>query len=910
MPQSETVVLDLFRRLFGQAAEAFFLLRGGRVTECNEAFPALVGCRRTDLLGRDFLRLSGEHNPNGHTPSTSLAFCLRAALDGYPQAIAASFATPAGPVVLDLSLSLADLPGAPSVLGIARRPPAGAVSGEVPRQSDEDLRAIFNKAMDGFLLADVDTRRFRLANDAICRMLGYTPEEVLTLGVEDIHPEKDLPTVVGFFDRQARGEIAIAPDVPLKRKDGTILYADINSGPVLIGDQRYLLGIFRDNTEHHRQKEQLLRSEREWWATFQAIGHPTLLLRPDRTILAANRSTVAALGMPEAEMVGRKCHELFHPGVSDSPDCCPMDTVIASGKLETHDMEIEALGGTYLVSCTPLLGEGGEVDRILHIATDITERKRAEHDLRKSEQRFRTILDSLDDAVLILDARDYRVLDVNHRTTELHGFTREEIRGLHGADLGSGWPPFTRAEAVARLRLAAEGAPQVFEWEGRQRNGAAFPVEVNVRRAIIDEQERLLVVVRDVSERKRWEGEREKLQQQLVQAQKLESIGRLAGGVAHDFSNLLTVILGYSEILLRDPAYRDQAVHGPLTEIQMAGERARHLTRQLLAFGRKQELRMEPVDLNEVVRRFNLMLARLLGENIVIEIRLSPAIGLIRADISQVEQVLMNLAVNARDAMPAGGRLIIETVPAHLAEDANPILGSLPRGDYVLLSVCDTGCGMDEETLKQAFEPFFTTKGKEQGTGLGLSMVYGIVKQHGGEILAASQPGAGAVFRIYLPVVRPGQPAVSPIPSPGRSAEGGRGLVLVVEDDVGLRRLACNILSRHGYDVLEALDPQDAVRLGFEHRDQLEVVLSDVVMPGMNGPEVVSRIRGFCQGVRAVFMSGYTEESIRPLGVRIEGISFVAKPFTPKDLVQAVREARSETAGPPPPDSTDPEAPR
>ncbi|MBP7867055.1 MAG: PAS domain S-box protein [Acidobacteria bacterium] len=910
MPQSETVVLDLCRRLFGQAGEAVFLLRDGRVAECSEAFPALLGCRRNDLLGRDFLRLTGEHRPSGHTPSASLAYSLRAAQDGYPQNIVVSLATAGGPMALELSLGPADLPGAPAVLGIARRPPGEPASGEVPRQSDEGLRAIFNKAMDGFLLADVDTRRFRLGNDAICRMLGYTPEEILTLGVEDIHPEKDLPTVVGFFDRQARGEIKIAPDVPLKRKDGTVLYADINSGPVLIGDQRYLLGIFRDNTEHHRQQEQLRRSEREWWATFQAIGHPTLLMRPDHTILAANRSTVAALGMPEADLVGRKCHDLFHPGVPDPPDCCPLGTVVSSGKLETQDMEIEALGGTYLVSCTPLLDEGGKVDRVLHIATDITVRKRAEHDLRKSEQRFRTILDSLDDAVLILDARDYRILDVNHRTLEMHGFGREEVLDLAGADLGSGRPPFTREEAVARLRQAADGAPQVFEWEGRHRSGDVFPIEVNVRRAIIDEQERLLVVVRDVSERKRWESEREKLQQQLVQAQKLESIGRLAGGVAHDFSNLLTVILGYAEILLRDPASRDQAAHGPLTEIQMAGERARHLTRQLLAFGRKQELRMEPVDLNEVVRRFNLMLARLLGENIEIEIRLSPAIGLIRADVAQVEQVLMNLAVNARDAMPAGGRLIIETTPACLAEDADPVLGSLPRGDYVVLSVCDTGCGMDGETLKQVFEPFFTTKGKEQGTGLGLSMVYGIVKQHGGEIFAVSQPGAGAVFRIYLPVARPGQKVSSSLPTPGRGAEGGRGLVLVVEDDVGLRRLACNILSRHGYDVLEALDPQDAVRLGFEHRDQLEVVLSDVVMPGMNGPEVVSRIRGFCPGVRTVFMSGYTEESIRPLGVRIEGISFVAKPFTPKDLVQAVREARAETAGPLPPDAAGPEAPR
>jgi two-component system, cell cycle sensor histidine kinase and response regulator CckA len=364
----------------------------------------------------------------------------------------------------------------------------------------------------------------------------------------------------------------------------------------------------------------------------------------------------------------------------------------------------------------------------------------------------------------------------------------------------------------------------------------------------------------------------------------MESVGRLAGGVAHDFNNLLSIILGYGEIVLEGLGeahlYRDQ-----LEQVYQAGLRAKDLTRQLLAFSRKQVLEMRTVDVNTVVTGFEKLLRRLIGEDIELVLTLTPEALTVKADTAQLEQVLMNLAVNARDAMPLGGTLTIETSRVELDKayaEGKP--GVLP-GSYVRIGIGDTGCGIDRETLERIFEPFFTTKERDKGTGLGLATTYGIVQQHGGSIWVYSEPGNGTTFKIYLPF-HSGDCRSEALPVKQLPPVIGPATVLIVEDDPSVRKLAGRILSEQGYTVIESVDVADGIGKAEDHGGPLHLVLTDVVMPGMKGPEVFVRIHQHHPEAKVLYMSGYTDSMIARHGVLEEGIQFIQKPFTIKGLLE------------------------
>jgi signal transduction histidine kinase len=383
--------------------------------------------------------------------------------------------------------------------------------------------------------------------------------------------------------------------------------------------------------------------------------------------------------------------------------------------------------------------------------------------------------------------------------------------------------------------------------------------------------------------------ERRRLEEQFRQAQKMEAIGRLAGGVAHDFNNLLTVITGYSELLLSStPA--DEFTRSALEEIKKAAERGGTLTRQLLVFSRKQKLRPKSVNLNELVANMEKMLARLIGENISMTSNLAPDLGLVRTDVGQFEQVIMNLVVNARDAMPEGGKLTIETSNVTLSK---PFI-DLPPGPYVMLAISDSGIGMDAETQSHIFEPFFTTKEAGKGTGLGLATVYGIVRQCAGGINVYSEPGRGTTFRIYLPRIDQPLEETAGQPDAVGSLLNGSETVLVVEDDTEVRRLICEILRAKGYRVLESAKGDEAIRLAQTFPEPVQLVLADVILPEMSGPEVVSHIRQARPGIPALFISGYTDEAVLRHGIVEPGGMFLSKPFMPADLARKVREALAD----------------
>ncbi|TAJ07348.1 MAG: response regulator [Nitrospirae bacterium] len=373
----------------------------------------------------------------------------------------------------------------------------------------------------------------------------------------------------------------------------------------------------------------------------------------------------------------------------------------------------------------------------------------------------------------------------------------------------------------------------------------------------------------------------------LRQSQKMEAVGRLAGGIAHDFNNLLTVITGYSEVLLKKPDMKDRQ-RNYVEQIKQAGDRAASLTRQLLAFSRRQVLQPKVLDLNEAVTAISPILQRLMGEDIRLTLDLG-RIGSIKADPGQLDQVLMNLAANARDAMPQGGTLIIKTADIELdAGEANRHPGA-QAGPHVMLAVSDTGCGMDTETLRHIYEPFFTTKEQGKGTGLGLSTVYGIVKQSGGSIWAYSEPGLGTTFKIYLPRVESCAP---PLCAPSPSALAGRSTetVLLVEDETAVRLLVRTILADHGYTVLEAASPEEALSIGASHQSQIHLLVTDVVMPGSSGRKVAERLAECHPHLKVLYMSGYTNNAIAHHGVLEAGLAFLQKPFTPDALANRVRE--------------------
>ena len=523
------------------------------------------------------------------------------------------------------------------------------------------------------------------------------------------------------------------------------------------------------------------------------------------------------------------------------------------------------------------------------LSVNVLRRKRAEKFLRESEEKYREIYNSPNDAIFIHDGETGKILDVNEGMLKMYGYYRDEALQLDISDFSSGKEPYTLEEAEKKVQAAIENEPQIFEWQAKKRNGELFWVEVSLKYTEIGGQGRVLAVVRDISERKRAEQEKIKLKSELYQAQKMESIGRLAGGVAHDFNNILTVINGYAEICLMGME-ENQPLREEIEIIQQSGQRAARLTQQLLAFSRKQIVKQELLDLNREVDDTRKMLGRLLGENIEIEISHGKDLWPVKMDRSQMEQVVLNLAVNARDAMPSGGKLTIETANVSLDGAYIKTHYNVTPGDYVMLAVSDNGQGMDEETKGNIFEPFFTTKEQGKGTGLGLATIYGIVKQNNGEIQVYSQPGQGTTFKIYLPRVDEPIEKIEDVPSVEEISDNrGTETIMLVEDDDMVRKMSGDILTGLGYTVLEAENGEDALQVCSRSRGKVDLLLSDVVMPKMSGPALATKMQELCPETKVLFMSGYTENDIVKHGVLEDGVNFIPKPITPRSLSQAVR---------------------
>ena len=491
--------------------------------------------------------------------------------------------------------------------------------------------------------------------------------------------------------------------------------------------------------------------------------------------------------------------------------------------------------------------------------------------LRESETRYRAILESAPDGIVVADGRSGEILSCNPAAEQITGGRPEELRNLLLSEM--------------QKRTARQG---LIEAAITRTDGQTTPVELSLHIAEGEEGRRLIAAVfRDISERKMAEQERAKLEERVRLAQKLEIVGRLAGGVAHDFNNLLTVINGFSQVVLARLAAEDQN-RAAIEEIRKAGERAAGLTRQLLAFSRKQMVRVTPMNLNSVVLELLPMLRSMLRIDIDLTPRLGADLPAIEADASQIQQIVMNLVTNARDAMPAGGRLTIETGAVEWHEQNTEPGTNLAAGNYVMLAVTDSGVGIDDEVRAHLFEPFFTTKEVGKGTGLGLSTVYGIVQQAGGAVTVASKPGQGSTFKVYLPA----RTVRTVEPEGAAPATQEAETILVVEDQDNVRKLIVQILTTNGYRVLQAANGIEALEEAERHPGILPLMITDVVMPGMAGPELAERLLTLRPETKVIFTSGYAESGV---GLAAGG-AYIPKPFTPAGLVAKVRQVLGRTA--------------
>ncbi len=529
-------------------------------------------------------------------------------------------------------------------------------------------------------------------------------------------------------------------------------------------------------------------------------------------------------------------------------------------------------------SAVPLKDEKGEVFAAVIVNEDITELKQTEKSLMESEKKFRTLFEESKDAIFISNVSD-KFIDINRAGIELFGYTNKELLSLDPADL------YCNPEIRSLLwqKLGAYGFVKNFEVCIKRKNAEIITVLLSLS-TIRDESGEITGyqgIVHDVTERK-------KLEQQLIQAQKMESVGVLAGGVAHDFNNLLTAISGYGQILLEGISTTDSLLKESAIQVLKAAERAAELTRSLLAFSRRQVIKPVPIYIEPLINNTGKLIRRIIGEDIEFRTTICDKNLQVRADAGQIEQVLMNLATNARDAMPHGGSLTISVRRKEIMEGSEARYDVQSPGDYLQISVTDTGTGIDDRSMSRLFEPFYTTKEIGKGTGLGLSIVHGIIKQHNGSVLFSSKKDKGTTFRIYLPLTEcPAEGDLPEIPTP---LAGGTETLLVAEDEEVVKDFLKRILERAGYKVISAVDGEDALIKFREHKDEISLVLSDVVMPRKNGKEIVEEIRKIKPRIKVVFISGYAADIVHNKGILENGVDFITKPFFKDDLLRKLRQ--------------------
>ena len=811
--------------------------------------------------------------------------------------------------------------------------------GPGPLESEEKFQAIFRNGPDALYLSTLEEGRTVDVNEAFENLFGYSREEVLgktalELGVY-FDPAERAEVI---RELKAKGRIS-AFVLKGRKKSGEVFIGSISAVMLMIGGEPHIAGAVRDITGIRRAEETVRHDETLLRALLRISQYRAKTVRDfldfalgevvnltgstagcifsydehsgEFTLSSCSGWTGDLWGTPDPRDFGgvpwgeawdeavRQRQAVvrngFHPADSSGEE--DRGVGVSPHRL----MTVPVFAGDRIVAVAGVAGKGSAYDEAdvlqMRVMMDGLWKsvgvRTAEQALREANDRYLTIAKCIPDTIWSMDLSG-RFTYVSPGVERLHGRTVEECLTLTYRDLvAPGQVP--HLELIVREEMQRAAQPEcdrnivrTFETELLHKDGATIWAEVNASFIWSDDGKPIgfTGVTRDITERKHAEAERARLSAQLAQAQKMESVGRLAGGVAHDFNNWLTVINGYSSLVLSGLTSADP-LREQVQEILKAGERAAGLTRQLLAFSRKQMLQPRQLDLNSVVEDMGSMLKRLMGEDVEVRFALSAESPLVRADPHQLEQVIMNLAVNARDAMPDGGCLLLETAVVERDENYAALHPETRPGRYAMLALSDTGTGMDEATLQRIFEPFFTTKAVGQGTGLGLSMVQGMVAQSGGYVNVYSEPGRGTTFKIHLPALAGAAPDTET--ADAAPFLRGRETILLVEDQESVRNYAAAALSSYGYRILQAANAGEALMICELERRRIDLVLTDVVMPHTSGRELAGQLAKMRPGIQVLFMSGYTDNVVVQHGVLDESAHFIQKPFSPQELAGKIR---------------------
>ncbi|NTV46450.1 MAG: PAS domain S-box protein, partial [Chlorobiales bacterium] len=866
-----------YRQIFNATNEAIFLHNGvtGNLLDVNDTMVRMYGYEtKEEVLRRDRKDFIANEPP--YTYEESLGR-IRLAIEQGPQVFEWRAKKKNGNLFwVEVSLRSAEIGGERCVLAVVHNITERKRAEEALRESEERFRRIFYTSPDAIIISRVEDGLFVDINPSVTRLADYTREDMIGKTSYEVNIWADSEDRQELVRRLKDVGYCDNYESQFRRKDGSIGLGLVSACVMLLQGVPYIVSITRDITERKRAEEALKESEERFRRIFYTNPDAIIITRAeDGRFVDINPSVTRITGYTREDAIGKTSIEVnIWANLKDRQEL--ISRLKETGYYENFELGVRRKDGSIgigLMSACMMLLEG--VPHIVSITRDISEYKRAEEEIRKLSEVVRQSPVSV-----VITGTDGAISYVNPKFSEVTGYTLEEVKGQNPRILKSGVTP---PEEYKILWDTITGGKV---WQGRfhnkKKDGGLFWEDATIS-PIFDKNRQIthfLAIKEDISHNIA-------LEQQLRQAQKMEAIGHLAGGVAHDFNNLLLVIKGFSDLVLRKIA-PENPNYEHIQQIQRAGDRAAELTRQLLAFSRKQILQPKILDLTALLKDMEKMLRRIIGEDIDLFTIYEDDLYQVKADPGQIEQVILNLAVNARDAMPSGGKLTIESHNACLDEAYVKANEGSAIGHYAMIAITDTGIGIDKQTQAHIFEPFFTTKDVGKGTGLGLSTVYGIIKQSGGNIWVYSETGIGTTFKIYLPSIddageMPKQHTKS------KNAIRGTETILIVEDEDVVCELLKTGLEDLGYKTFNAYSGPKALELIEKHSEEIHMLLTDVVMPEMSGRELADKVEVRYPNIKTLFMSGYTDSEIVHHSVLDEGVAFIQKPFTIPTVAKKIR---------------------
>jgi PAS domain S-box-containing protein len=866
-----------FRTLFDAANDSIFIMKDYRFVYCNRKTLDMFRCNEEDIINHSPNDFSPEVQPDGLRSLEKSIDKMRMAVKDRPQFFEWKHLRMDGaPFDTEVSLNSLELGGDTYILATVRDITDRKRSDEALKKSEERYHRLFDLGSDAIFLVDNETGRILEANKASSYLYGYSREELLRRTIADLSAEPEQTRDV------IRKELTMVPLRYQKKKDGTIFPVEITITHMMWNGKRSHLSAIRDITQRKRAEEELERQRSHLRLVIDTVPNYIFAKDIDGTFLLANRAVAEVFGVDTGDVVGKT--DLDYGASEEQKAAYNMAdrAVIASGKPllipEEQIMRKDGTLGWFQTTKIPYHHPGHDKPAILGVSVEITDRKLAEEQIRREREKLQILSDNAPFGLVLIN-RDGRFNYINNRFTQLFGYDLSDVPD------GKTW--FRKAFPHAKHRYAA-----ISNWMDNFRN--ATPGERTARIFKItckDGTQRVvqfipsmlvtgdyLMTCEDITELRR-------LESHLRRAQKMEAIGTLAGGIAHDFNNILTALMGYAS-LMQIKMDEGNPLGQYVDQIFSAVRKATDLTQGLLTFSRQKPVTLVPTDMNEAIRTTEQLLKRLLTEDIELRASLTKDHTVVMADKSQMDQVLFNLVTNARDAMPRGGKIGIETEILDMDGRFVETHGFGAPGKYVALSISDTGEGMDEATRGKIFDPFFTTKEVGKGTGLGLATVYGVIKQHNGYITVYSEPKRGTTFHIYLPALTTEADVDQ---EPASPVTGGDETILIAEDDENVRHIMGDVLREWGYKTIEATDGEEAIER-FKLYCGIDLVVVDSVMPRKNGREVYEELRRIDPRIKVLFTSGYTRDVVLDKGIEDKKLDFIAKPLSLNGFLRKIRE--------------------